>query len=210
VQLRVEDSGIGMDEETRQRVFEPFSTTKATVDVGLGLSMAYGTVTGWGGDIRVESAPGKGSAFTLSLPVWQETGEEENPSASRNRILIVEDDDSVGQLLRRLLEGRYEVALATSGSQALATRQSCDLALVDLGMPGMRGDRVALALKQADPAVATVLITGWDSLPEDLPEEAFDFRLQKPFEDLEEVEKTIEKALALRQTRVAELTAARR
>jgi len=79
-----------------------------------------------------------------------------------------------------------------------------DLALIDLGMPGMRGDRVALALKQADPAVATVLITGWDSVPEDLPEDAFDFRLQKPFGDLEEVERTIEKGLALRQARVAE------
>ena len=70
VQITFSDTGIGMDEETRRRVFEPFFTTKTDVGSGLGLSTVYGTVTRWGGDIRVESAPGKGTTFSIRLPAW--------------------------------------------------------------------------------------------------------------------------------------------
>lgn len=74
VQVTVSDTGIGMDEETRRRVFEPFFTTKKEVGIGLGLSTVYRTVVQWGGDIEVESEPGKGSTFVIQLPVW--TGPE--------------------------------------------------------------------------------------------------------------------------------------
>lgn len=70
VLLTVSDTGIGMEGAVQQRVFEPFFTTKGTVDSGLGLSTAYGIVTGWGGAIAVASAPGEGTTFTLSLPIW--------------------------------------------------------------------------------------------------------------------------------------------
>ena len=72
VRISIADTGGGMDEEIRQRVFEPFFTTKQTVDVGLGLSVAYGAVANWGGDIEVESAPGEGAVFTVRLPVWRD------------------------------------------------------------------------------------------------------------------------------------------
>ena len=68
LRLTVTDTGIGMDEETRRRVFEPFFTIKANVGAGLGLSTVYGTVTEWGGHIDVESTPGKGSNFIIQFP----------------------------------------------------------------------------------------------------------------------------------------------
>ena len=80
VTLEVTDTGTGMDEETRRRVFEPFFTTKMNVGTGLGLSMAYQTVAGWGGDMRVESAPGKGTTFTLQLPVWDTADSRSAPA----------------------------------------------------------------------------------------------------------------------------------
>ena len=70
VRLKVSDTGAGMVEETSRRVFEPFFTTKGTVGTGLSLFAVYSTVTRWGGNIEVESAPGEGTTFTLDLPVW--------------------------------------------------------------------------------------------------------------------------------------------
>ena len=72
VAICVRDQGVGMDVETHKRIFEPFFTTKQDVGSGLGLSMAYRAVTAWGGQIEVDSAIDKGSAFTVLLPVWEE------------------------------------------------------------------------------------------------------------------------------------------
>ena len=77
VQLRVSDTGIGMDEEVKRRIFEPLFTTKKDVGSGLGLSTAYGAVARWGGSIDVESSPGEGAAFRILLPVWTEPEGEE-------------------------------------------------------------------------------------------------------------------------------------
>ena len=74
VQVSVSDTGVGMDEDTRMRAFEPFFTTKADVGSGLGLSTANNIVTRWGGEIQVDSEPGKGSTFTLRFPVENVSG----------------------------------------------------------------------------------------------------------------------------------------
>jgi len=76
VQIRVRDNGVGMDERTRSRLFDPFFTTKAEVGTGLGLSTVHATVRRWNGTIAVDSAPGKGSTFTIRLPVWKATEEK--------------------------------------------------------------------------------------------------------------------------------------
>ena len=78
--LSISDDGVGMDEGTLSRIFEPFFTTKMEVGTGLGLSTAYGSIQRWGGDIDVESGPGKGTRFKIRLPEWKEVVIQERPA----------------------------------------------------------------------------------------------------------------------------------
>jgi len=213
VQLTVRDTGMGMEEETRRRVFEPFFTTKQDVGSGLGLSTVHGTVSRWGGRIEVESAPGQGATFTLWFPKWhapeaqrQEAAPAEVFPMRGGRLLIVEDDEGTCVLLERLLSERHEVETVLSGREALErfAPGRYDVALIDLGMPGLSGDRVAQQMQQVDPLVVTVLITGWELCPGDRRRDVFDFRIQKPFEDLDEVEDVVAQAVARHEVRVQE------
>ena len=208
VQITVRDTGIGMDDETHQRVFEPFFTTKKDVGSGLGLSTAYGAVTRWGGRIEVESEPGVGTVFTLQLPAWtgpvaEAQAESEVRQVRRASLLIVEDDETVCTVLSRLLENHHKVVAVQNGQEALRAflPGRYDVALVDLGMPGMPGDQVAREMKAKDPLLATVLITGWEIDDHDSRASAFDFRIQKPFERLSLVRNTVAMAVALRDAR---------
>ena len=212
VELTVSDAGIGMDEETRRRVFEPFFTTKADVGTGLGLSTAYAAVQRWGGTINVASMPAEGTTFTIRLPVWDgaEPGSEtpvNRPEARRARLLVVEDDVAVAGFLERVLEATHEVVLVLDGREALDTfaTDTCDVALVDLGMPGVPGDRIAQEMRERDPALVTVLITGWEIDDDDARLAHFDFRIRKPFDDLDQVEDVVAQAVALYDTRAEEL-----
>ena len=210
VQLTIRDTGIGMDEKTRQRVFEPFFTTKMDVGTGLGLSTTYATLTSWGGSIEVESSPREGALFVLRLPISRET---EAPAAARpaqrrsrpGKVLIVEDDEGIEQLLMQLLTGEHEVGTTRSGREALEgfAPGRYDVALIDLGMPGMPGDQVARELRLADPFLATVLITGWLLREDDLRLDVFDFQLPKPFDDLERVEDVVVRAIELHDERAS-------
>jgi len=211
VQITFSDTGIGMDEETRRRVFEPFFTTKMDIGSGLGLSTAYNTVAHWGGSIEVESAPGQGTCFVIRLPVW--TGaevQEEEPRVvrpvRRGKVLIVEDDEGVCRLLLSLLSQGHEVEAVPNGRQAFErfAPGGYDVALIDLGIPGMPGDQVARELREADRSVATVLITGWELKEGDLRLSAFDFRLLKPFDDLDRVEDVVAQAIELHDGRAGE------
>jgi len=205
VQLTVRDTGIGMDEETRKRVFEPFFTTKQDVGSGLGLSTVHGTVTRWGGRIEVESEPGQGTTFMLWFPAWgrwevpsQEAAATERLPVRPGRLLIVEDDEGTCRLLDRLLSETHEVETVLNGREALErfAPGRYDAVLIDLAMPGMPGDQVAREMHQIDPSVVTVLITGWDVRPDDPRLWTFDYQLQKPFKDLDEVETVVAQAIA--------------
>ena len=210
MEVTVADTGEGMREEVRSRVFEPFFTTKADVGSGLGLFTVHGTVSRWGGTIEVESLVGKGTTFTLGLPVWTES--EQDPveeddtvgSGRRGKILIVDDDDKVGRFLRRLLGTRHDVEVVPDGPAALRTFAPglYDAALIDLGLPGMPGDQLAREVKQMDPTLATALITGWHLSDEDPRRRPFDFRIQKPLNDVSEVERTVDQAVSLHDDRV--------
>ena len=213
VRLMVSDTGIGMNQATRQRVFEPFFTTKTDVGTGLGLFTVYGAITRWGGRIEVESTPGQGTTFSLSFPAWTEAevfSEGEVPAAapagSPGRILIVEDDEITSQLLSRLLSAHHEVDVRMDGEEALELfAPDCyDVALIDLGMPGIPGDQVARELRRIDAAMVAVLISGWPLGDDDPRLAAFDFRIQKPFHDLGEIGDIVTRALELRRARVEE------
>ena len=218
VRLMVSDSGIGMDEETRRRVFEPFFTTKMNVGTGLGLSVVYGAVNRWGGRIDVQSAPGRGTTFTIEFPAWKgpepEESEvtEEKPApdrpAHRGKVLIVENDTIVGQFLSRLLSGNYCVETALSGQEALKrfAPGRFDVALIDLGMPGMSGDQLARKLRQGDPSLSLVLVTGWNLEEDDPRLSAFDFLLQKPIDNLDRVRNVVAQSILRRELRSKQST----
>lgn len=211
VQLIVADTGVGMDEDTRERLFEPFFTTKMEVGSGLGLSTVLGTVTRWGGGIEVVSAPDEGAEFILSLPRWQE-GTAPASGALRGQlpvrratVLIVDDDAASRRVLSRLLSGVHHVETCKSGQEALArfVPGRFDVAFIDLGMPGMPGDQVAAQLRRADPILSTVLTTGWDLATGDPRLRLFDLHLTKPFGDIDRVTDALARSISLRDSRAA-------
>jgi PAS domain S-box-containing protein len=209
VQLVFGDTGIGMDAETRKRLFEPFFTTKMDLGTGLGLSTVYNTVKQWDGTIDVASAPGKGTTFTLCLPVWVPT-EIAEPVGNRiapvrrGRLLVVDDDRGICAMLSRLLDSEHDVRTSTQGRQALDAFVSgtCDVVLIDLGMSGSSGDQIAKELRQKDPFVSLVLITGWELDRGDHRRRPFDFGIAKPFDDLDKIRSIVAQAIELRDERV--------
>jgi PAS domain S-box-containing protein len=208
VQLTVCDTGIGMDEETRRRVFEPFFTTKMDIGTGLGLSTAHNAVMQWGGTMDVDSIPGEGTTFILRLPIWKEEAIEKSETTEERkvrpgRVLIIDDDAGICSLLSRLLGRTHEVETSLDGRKALEqfVVGRYDVVLIDLGMVGMSGDRVATELRQRDILVSTVLITGWE-LDDDDPRKApFDLQLAKPFDDLDVIEAVVAQAMELHDER---------
>lgn len=194
VAICVRDDGIGMDTETQKRIFEPFFTTKQDVGSGLGLSMAYRTVNRWGGRLEVKSAPGQGSTFTLWLPIWQE-GVSEKKAADiprPARILVVDDEEAVFDVLKTAL-AEYDLTPFEEAERALGLFEVgfYDIALLDLKLPGMSGDALSKKLKEIEPGLVTVLMTGWDVIEDDDVRNAFDYHLTKPFRfnELKEVVK---------------------
>ena len=210
VQLTVRDTGLGMDEETRRRAFEPFFTTKAEVeiDTGLGLSTVHGIVTRWGGTVDVESAPGKGTTFAIRFPAWTEPELEQEKGVEvhavrRAKVLTVDDEQVVRDLMSYLLSEDHEVETVMDGQEALEgfAPGQYDVALIDLEMPGMPGDQVAQKMRQVDPSLATVLITGYVLEENDLRLSAFDFLIQKPFVPLNKIRNVVTQAVELHDTR---------
>ena len=170
--LVISDTGIGMDDATRQRLFEPFFTTKEPgTGTGLGLATVHGIVKQSGGEIQVNTVLGRGTTFTIYLPV---TDEVDRPSAgatlagSRGAecILVVDDDAGVRTLTRRLLErAGFKVMVAADGLQALdvvaAHGDQIDLVLTDVVMPGMSGRDLAEALWRKRPDTRVLFMSGY-------------------------------------------------
>ncbi len=122
VVLTVSDDGIGMDEEVKRRVFEPFFTTKADVGTVLGFSTVYGQVTRWGGNIEVKSEPGRGTTFEIDLPIWNgdvPPSTELQTVTRRGRVLSVEDEEMVRDVVGSVLGLKHEVQAEEDGEAAL-------------------------------------------------------------------------------------------
>ena len=175
VTVTVGDTGVGMSEAVRQRVFEPFFSTKGEAGSGLGLSMAYSIVRRHGGDIRVDSQPGRGATFALTFPatrVQAKPGAPARPATAwrQARVLVVDDEPKVLAALTELLQSTGHTVTSTpSGAAALAAYAPgrFDVVLTNLGMAGMNGWEFAERLRAVDANVAILFITGWGLREED-------------------------------------------
>jgi PAS domain S-box-containing protein len=174
VMAAVSDTGCGMDEKTKSHLFEPFFTTKGQGrGTGLGLSTVYGIVKQSNGYIWVYSEPGKGSVFKIYLPATEESPEpldEGSAGAADLRgsetVLLVEDDESVRHLLRRVLsQNGYTVLQARTGGDALQTfehrAKEIDLVVTDVVMPEMGGRLLVDHLKSIQPDIKVIYISGY-------------------------------------------------
>ena len=207
VVIKVVDTGVGMYPEVRSKIFDPFFTTKGKAGLGLGLAVSFGIIRRHGGNIEVESQYGKGTEFRITLPVAKlaektvkevETLEAVAPVVAqaappapslerpRTRMLVVDDEDFVRELLGDILEGEQcEVYLSESGSDALSKFREIEFdgVFTDVGMPGMSGWELAREIRQINARVPIAVITGWGEAVGSHEQKAagVDWVLAKPF-----------------------------
>jgi CheY-like chemotaxis protein len=171
VAVEVRDTGCGIAPENLGRIFDPFFTTKPPgVGTGLGLSICHGIVSAIGGEIQVRSEPGKGSTFRVILPVESASDEPVDARTApapvaRARILVVDDEVLVGNVLARTLRADHDVLVVTSARQALeilAAGERFDVVLTDLLMPEMTGMDLYDAIESRDASLVKrmVFLTG--------------------------------------------------
>jgi PAS domain S-box-containing protein len=192
--LEVVDNGLGMSDEVKQHLFEPFYTTKRVGEgTGLGLAMVYGVVQQCGGTIEVESELGKGSLFRITLPATDESPTERAQREGRlgatmgeGTVLLVEDEELVRGLVRQILQAQgYTVLVAPHGPGALAheqvhAKEPIHLLVTDVVMPQMDGPTLVRTLRERRPDLPALFISGYSepSTPIALPRSSY---LQKPF-----------------------------
>jgi PAS domain S-box-containing protein len=189
--LRIRDNGVGMDESTRCHVFEPFFTTKrAGKGTGLGLATVFGIVTQAGGQIAVDSQPGRGTTFSIYLPRMAGPAVAENSKLEKRlaprdagTVLVVEDQDEVRGLACTILRANgYDVLEAADGDEALKLARryagAIRLMLTDVIMPGMNGKELAARMAPVRPTTRVIFMSGYtDRITLD---ETVEF-LEKPF-----------------------------
>jgi PAS domain S-box-containing protein len=190
--LEISDTGTGMTDEVRLRCFEPFFSTKGGAAAGLGLASVYGIIQRHGGEIRIHSKLGEGSTFSIRLPVHT------NQPARRRRarspvgsnghplhVLVVEDDPLVrGIEAEYLISDGHTVETAADGCEGMAKFHSgkFDLVLVDRAMPEINGDQLTEAIKEMNPDMPVILVTGFpDILGDDHNRRQANLILSKPF-----------------------------
>ena len=172
--IEVSDTGVGLDHETRERIFEAFFTTKPRGEgTGLGLTIVYSLVKSMDGNIRVKSAPAEGTTITMDLPVTHDRGTTERSSGGQEHslpggsetILIVEDREAVLRLLTRALKSvGYKVLSASNGVDGLRVAlnhgHEIHLVLTDVVMPQMNGPEMAKRLKEIMPRIRCLFMSG--------------------------------------------------
>jgi two-component system, cell cycle sensor histidine kinase and response regulator CckA len=196
VLLAVSDTGVGMSEEVRRHLFEPFYTTKAAgAGTGLGLATVFGVVKQSGGSIYVYSEEGRGTTFKIYLPAA--TGAAEPAAAAdgaaelgTETVMLVEDDESVRNLVQTMLETKGYRVLAAAGAdeaERLCTESSCpvDLLLTDVVMPEVNGRVLAERLSERSPSLRILFMSGYSDEAvyrhgEISPNASF---IEKPFTD---------------------------
>lgn len=169
LRLRFADSGTGMPDDVREKIFEPFFSTKGAHGTGLGLSVSYSIIERHEGSISVASEPGGGTVFTIDLlaheaVIVDEAGSQAIAEIPTLSILVVDDEPAVRETLADMLEAmNHTVVMAESGQQALQKLgdEDFDLVFTDLAMPDMDGWETAREIRKRCPDVNIVLVTGY-------------------------------------------------
>ncbi len=196
--ISVTDNGVGIKDDIRDKIFDPFFSTKGVKRSGLGMSLSYSIMARHDGDILVESCVGKGTTIHLKMPLFadeielrndDETGIVEPNSAN---ILIIDDEDVILDMMKILLESRgHNVFISQDSSVGIEMYENnlYDIVLCDLAMPKLNGWQVAKFIKEYDTVrkktkTPVVLITGYelDADNIDYKKEGVDFILNKPIE----------------------------
>lgn len=173
--IDVADTGVGMDEATRQRCLEPFFSTKGTRGTGLGLAMVFGIVRRHGAELGITSAPGAGTTVSLQFALpGRQAGPDGDTVVRAVKVgplplLVVDDDPVLLKCLRYGLESEGHRVVCCNGGdagitafrEALARNEPFAAVITDLGMPYVDGRRVAAAVQEAAPATPVLLLTGW-------------------------------------------------
>ncbi len=203
VLLYFTDTGKGIPKRIRNKIFDPFFTTKGPKASGLGLSVSYGIVERHQGKIKIESVKGKGTTFTISIPISSRVASEKKKVAvpkkmSPKKILVVDDEEGIREVLKKILQDEGHRTVLVGGPREglekfkqdnseltlAGLEDKFDLVLTDLGMPEMSGWQLAKKIKQMDPDMPVGLITGWTvpTTKKKMKEQGVDFILCKPFD----------------------------
>lgn len=195
VKLTVSDTGPGIDPEIKDRIFDPYFTTKEVgKGSGIGLSVVHGVVKSHNGAISVDSKFGKGTTFSILLPATEkeaviETEPDEKLSTGNERILIVDDEDSMVEIGRRRLERLgYQVESKTNPIEALelfrADPDQFDLVITDMAMPHITGDKLVKEILKIRPGMPTILCTGFSEKIDEEKAKEIGVReyIEKPFD----------------------------
>lgn len=194
--LSVTDTGIGIPKAIQDRIFEPFFTTKPPgKGTGMGLAMVYGIVKNHGGTIRVYSEEGQGATFKVYLPITAPQSriiEEKNPVTTpvpgRGKILIIDDEEGVREVLSDMLRHLgYEVISVSDGVEALTYYQEkgheIDAVILDMVMPRMKGKECFQKIRALNPRVKVILSSGYDrnEAVQEILDEGVQGFVQKPY-----------------------------
>ncbi|KKL91843.1 hypothetical protein LCGC14_1890620, partial [marine sediment metagenome] len=191
IYLKISDNGIGMTEETKDRVFDPFFTTKGLNYSGLGLSMSYGILRRHNGLIEIETRPGKGTSFTIILPKGKGVIEKRDKNVipvveiEKINILVIDDEPKIGALLSDILSRQgHQTDVFSSAKDGIEAfkKGGYDMLITDLGMPNMSGWEVVRVVRQINPRVLTGMVTGWDISDDETKQKGVDFIINKPFQ----------------------------
>jgi PAS domain S-box-containing protein len=209
VAISVTDNGSGIAADKLDAIFEPFFTTKDVgKGTGLGLSQALGFAKQSGGEIKVTSVLGKGSTFTIYLPEAEgvvdgakvaDIGAEAAMSGRGHCILVVEDNEDVGQFSTELLQDLgYAIKWVVNAREALAVlaedELAFDLVFSDVIMPGMNGVELAAVIRERYPGLPVVLTSGYSSVLAENAHRGFEL-IQKPY-SVEALSRTLRKAIS--------------
>ncbi len=205
VLLSISDTGCGMDEETKKRIFDPFFSTKKE-GTGLGLSTAYAIVEGLEGKILVYSEKGEGTTFNIYLPSETYTSREENENLveikrGKGTILVIDDEKIIREMLKDVLETLgYEPLFARDGKDGIEKfeefSEEIDLVIIDMNMPEYNGETVLKKIREKKPDIKAIFISGFglNGMLKEITQEGIAEFLHKPF-TLGELSEVLDKLL---------------